>query len=294
MPSSRHLRLAALALVVAVVMVAFPASAQDDGEPVAPVDDPVVKACLDSFDSSQKLRSERKLLDAKRELVACSQQSCPGVVVVKCQQWLEEVRESIPTVVIAARDNKKDIFDVKVWVDDGLVYESLTGTALELDPGPRKIAAVRGEVRRERTVLIREGQKNRSIELDFSPPKPPPTPPTPRPLPEPIEPIEPSGPGFSLPILSWVGFGIGLVGVIVGSITGGVAISEGDKLQAACQNLRCTESFEEFGPGETIAHVSTVSFAVAGAGIALGVVGLIVGEDDDSCPVSTFGVVGRF
>lgn len=292
MLSSSRFRLVVLVLVAVVATVALPAQAQQEGEPPTPVEDPVVKACLDSFDSSQKLKSARKLLDAKRELVACSQESCPSVVVVKCQQWLEEVRESIPTVVIAARDGGRDIFDVKVWVDDALVYESLTGTALELDPGPRKITAVRGDVRRERTVLIREGHKNRLIELDFSPPKPPPPPP--RPLPPVPEPTEPSGPGFSLPILSWVGFGIGIVGVIVGSITGGVAMSEGEKLQAACQNGRCTESFPEFGSGEAIAHVSTVSFAVAGTGIALGVVGLIIGEEDESSPSASFGIVGRF
>ncbi len=297
MGSPRHLSVRVLALLVALLAAPPSWGQAEDAEPVTdepgeepPVaEDPVVSACLASFDASQLLRRERKLLAAKAELLSCSQERCPTVVVVKCQEWLEEVKESLPTVVIAARDGTKDVFDVKVLVDGLLAHRSLTGTALELDPGPRRIVAERGGRHIERTVLVREGHKNRPIEFDFTP--------APRPLPPaPPVPVKPPDDGFSLPVLSWVGFGVGLAGIIVGSITGGIAISEGEALEAECPNGRCPESFSgQFGPGETIAHVSTVSFAVAGAGVVLGVVGLFMADGEEERPKTTaWGLMGRF
>lgn len=276
-------------LLLWVTTTASTAAAQEE-EPQP--EDPVIAACLSSFDRSQALRREKNLLEAKKELVACSQQSCPGVVTVKCQQWLEEVKESIPTVVITAKDGNKDIFDVQVSIDDVARMESLDGTALELDIGPRKIRVVRGKETQERTVLISEGAKNRMITFDFTPAKPPPVP---LPMPVPGETVEPSGPGFSMHPLSWVGFGLGLVGIIVGSITGGLAYERVGDLDQTCPGGVCPQRVApEFGPAEALNHASTISFSVAGAGIVLGVIGLFLDEDDESCEVTSLGFSTTF
>ncbi len=286
--------------LMAWLAVLFLGPGQALAQNVAPAqpepEDPVVVSCLASFDASQALRRENRLLGAKRELVACSQQSCPAVITVKCQQWLEEVKASIPSVVVTAVDGGKDIFDVTVFIDDSNMLEALDGTALELDIGVRKIRAVREDQTRERTVLISKGAKNRIIEFDFTPPKPPASPARWVPLPGPAPFDNVSGPGFSLPLLSWLGFGFGLVGVIVGSITGGLAFDRVAELDSQCTGGVCDAHLEgQFAPVAALNHASTVSFALGGAGIALGVVGLLVGEDDDdSCQVTSIGISTSF
>jgi hypothetical protein len=276
-----------------------PSEEPEKEKPVA--EDPVVNACLASFDASQALRRNKKLLDARKELLACSQESCPAVVTVKCQQWLEEVKVSIPSVVISASDDGRDVFDVEVFIDGERRLTSLDGTALELDIGPRKFRAVRQGVVKERTVLIAEGVKNRMVSFDFSPPKPPPPPP----VPAPTEPVEPGGPGFSLHWLSWTGFSVGLAGVVAGAITGGLAFEAVDDLEAKCPGSRCGEWLNDpdlaeeqgapsLGATAALNHASTVSFAVGGLGVALGIIGLFIDDDDESCQITSNGFSVRF
>jgi hypothetical protein len=289
-----HIPVAWLTILVVVFLRMDTAAAQADPPPEPDPVDPVVAACLSSFDKSQALRREKRLLEAKKELVACSQQSCPGVVTVKCQQWLEEVKAGVPSIVVSAKDGGKDIFDVKVFIDDSMKLESLDGTALELDIGPRKIRAVRGKETKERTVLVSEGAKNRMVEFDFTPPKPPP-PPVPVPLPAPVEPIAPPGSGFSMHPLSWLGFSLGLVGIVVGSITGGFAFDRVGELDSKCTSGVCDAHLkDEFAPSEALNHASTVSFAVGGAGIVLGVVGLFIDDEDESCQITGIGFSKKF
>lgn len=282
--------LAVTTVILVVLAFAVPALCQPEPEAPEP-EDPVVAACLSAFDRSQKLRGQKRLIDAKQALVACSQQTCPGVVTVKCQQWLEEVKRSIPTIVITAKDAGKDVFDVRVMIDGQEALSALDGTALEVDVGPRNIVAIRGAERRELTVLIVEGAKNRLVEFEFAPvPKPPPPPP---PVPpssgSPPEPASP--PGYTLPVLSWIGFSVGAAGIIAGSITGGLSFERVAELEAKCPAAECPAYLteESFGPATALTHASTISFAVGGAGIVLGIVGLLIDEPEESCQITSNG-----
>ena len=99
------------------------------------------------------------------------------------------------------------------------------------------------------------------VALPAPPAPPPPTPPPPT-LPPP--------PATTSPLV-YVGFTVGGTGLLIGLITGIVAVVQSDDLEQRCPD-RCTE--DEIERSVATAHVSTAGFAVGAAGVVLGGVGL--------------------
>ena len=103
---------------------------------------------------------------------------CPDVVAGPCMQWQEELKQEIPTIVIAVRDaGGADVADAAIYVD-GVVYPSPPGVPIALDPGPHRIRAVRGEAERATEIVLRVGERRRVIDIAF-PGTPAPEPTTP-------------------------------------------------------------------------------------------------------------------
>ena len=77
--------------------------------------------------------------------------------------------------------------------------------------------------------------------------------------------------------LVYVGFGTAIVGLTVGTITGLVALGAASKAKDNCPNTACPtqDKLDDVESGRTMGTVSTIGFAVMGAGIAVGVVGLL-------------------
>ncbi|MBW2457699.1 MAG: hypothetical protein JRI68_24555, partial [Deltaproteobacteria bacterium] len=87
------------------------------------------------------------------------------------------------------------------------------------------------------------------------------------------------GAGAGMPWLSWVGFGVGAAGFIVGGVTGGVTLARVSDLDEQCPDRSCPATVQEdLDEAEVISHVSTVGFVVGGVGVAVGVVGLLLGD----------------
>lgn len=101
-----------------------------------------------------------------------------------------------------------------------------------------------------------------------------------------------------------VAFGIGAAGLALGAVAGGVALSKMGTFRSECgAELRCpAELSGELSAARMAGHVSTVGFAVAGAGAAMGAVLLLLPVSKDkgapkvSVGVTPFGVIatGRF
>ncbi|HZO12675.1 MAG TPA: hypothetical protein VFB62_05445 [Polyangiaceae bacterium] len=263
-------------LIVALVATSAVANAQPPPDP-----DALKNSCLEAFDESQHLRRDRKLLQTRERLVVCGQAGCPDAVRAKCVEWREQVERDVPTIVIAARDADADVADAQVYLDGKLVSKRLDGNALELDPGPHEVRLVRGKREQRQSVVIRQGEKNRVVRIDFAKPaaakKPPRKPPPKKPPQEPAR-------GFDMPVLSWIGFSTGAAALAVGAVTGIVALVKGDELETVCEAGIChPPEKRDLEAGLAVAHVSTISFAVAGVGIAVGIVGLLVmGNDDEA------------
>jgi hypothetical protein len=98
--------------------------------------------------------------------------------------------------------------------------------------------------------------------------------------------------------LVFVGFGFAAAGAIAGGITGGLSLSKASEVHDACPvPEQCgADQQETFDSATTLAHVSTISFAVAGAGAVVGIIGLAIsgsgGDSDADSALSLQPLVG--
>jgi hypothetical protein len=84
-------------------------------------------------------------------------------------------------------------------------------------------------------------------------------------------------------VLPWVAFGVGGAGLVVGSITGLLAVGDHSTLANNCMNGTCPPSQDgNLSSYHTMGLLSTVGFIVAGVGAAAGVVLLIAQPKGDS------------
>ena len=152
------------ALVAAATVLASASSRRvaygADGDPclVAPVD-------------GQKLQRAGKLLEARERFEVCAVKSCPSEIVDSCVRWMKQVDDALPSVVVAARDEKgRDLTDVRVSIDDGAPAD-LGARATRLDPGAHRFVFRRdGSADVEMQVVLREGEKNREVLATFRAP----------------------------------------------------------------------------------------------------------------------------
>ena len=223
------------------------------------------KECVAAADDGQKLRDDGKLNAAREKFILCAAKACPGVVSRQCSQWLVETEKDMPTMTFRALDDEgKETVDVKVLVDGGKVSNTIDAHALALDPGEHKVRFERADGRAiEEKVLLRPGEKNRLIELSFQVKTPPPPPETPKVVTPPPPAAEPDR-SFHVPLLGWVGLGVGVAG---GVMTAAFAISA----NSAESDLRST-----CAPTCDSSQKSSIDTKVvlANVGLGIGIVGL--------------------
>jgi hypothetical protein len=174
---------------------------------------------------------------------------------VDCVTWLDEVENSIPSIVLAARSERGDETRVRVVLDGEVVAERLDGRAMELDPGAHEL---RFELEPYppvlASILVREGQRNRVIAAWFAQPPLPPPPPSPPPggAPEP-------------PTLALVLGGVAVAGVATAAGFGLAALRFRHDRREACAPL-CTEDDERALRARAIASDVGLSVALLAAG----------------------------
>lgn len=124
--------------------------------------------CSTAYQNTQRLRQAGKLREAKAELAACEAPSCAEFIRSDCAKWDAELADAIPTVVIGARGaDGRDLTDVRVTVDDSPVADKLDGRPVEIDPGEHKVRYESGGKRVDDTIVVRQGEKNRQLVVDF-------------------------------------------------------------------------------------------------------------------------------
>ena len=277
----RHARIRALlAAAISCAAAAGPASttaaAMADPEPAPAASDPAPAAsstpatptvpsesadkaeCLSHYEEAQVARRERRLLASRAALRSCSGAACPSAIRADCVDWLDQVSHSLPSVVVTARARGADVLAVKVFIDDKVAAERLTGFALEIDPGLHKF---RFESPPwpvvEREVLASEGVKDRHIDVEFAPPLPAAAQLTARAEPKP----------FRLERSDYVFGGIALAGFATLGYFGGTGLYDAHQYETTCKPY-CSAS-----------DVDSVRsrLVIADIGLAVGVVALAVG-----------------
>ena len=241
--------------------------------------DPTKDQCIDANETAQNLRKAEKLREAEQKLLVCVSATCPGPVRDDCAQRLTEVRSITPTVVFVVKDDAdQDLSDVRVTMDDQVLTTKLDGTAISINPGPHKFAfEASGHTREERALVIREGEKDRHeriVLVSEAAAAPPPVATAPVLAPAPM-PDVPSTPGSGQRIAGLVVGGVGVAGIVVGSVFGIMAKSSWDDAKSLCHNFP-TNCYGNFSSDKSTADgqatVSTVAFIAGGALIAGGVI----------------------
>ena len=123
------------------------------------------RACAIASEEAQLRRIHKQLRGTREQLLICARDVCPPVIKHDCEQWLNEVDASMPTVVISAQDaDGHDVGTVRVQLDGKPFLEKLDGNAAPIDPGEHVLSLQQGDGPAiEEHVIIREGEKNRVV-----------------------------------------------------------------------------------------------------------------------------------
>ena len=248
----------------------------------AHADDKIV--CANASESGQKLRDDGKLMKARQEFLVCARDVCPQIIKKDCVDWLEKSEESLPTVVLGAKDsNGQDVVVAHVTFDGAPLADRLDGKAVFVDPGQHTFRfEIPGEKPIEQQMVIHEGEKNRLVSVSLAPAAAPPptggdkhfTPPPP----------EPEQKKSKVPAII-VG-GLGLATVAAGGVFYFLALSNYNDLKDGCGKTHSCTS-DDTSPVQTKADVSYVLLGVGGALVITGVVLYVLESGSSSASVTT-------
>jgi hypothetical protein len=212
--------------------------------------------------------------------------------------WLnEELVTRIPSLRVGVEGLGVGV-SPEVTIDGEALPVAAVGLPRKLNPGLRRVVvSAKGYQSATAEVTLAEGEnKELSVALRLillapvpstsaAPPPPPATSTTPSPPPPPSTPpatvtVPTSIPtaGIRHPALVYGGFGLGLLGVSFGVISGVIALNKASELEKKCPGNVCDEP--ERGAivsTKNWALASNLGFAVGIAGAGVGVVALLVG-----------------
>lgn len=224
------------------------------------------KECIAAFDQGQTSKTDHHLVQAQTQLLACTKETCPAVLRADCAEVLKSVEAALPSVVLAAEDNGKDVTDVKVSNGDAPLAPSLDAKAIPLDPGTYDFKFERNGQSVVVHFVLREGEKNREVRGIFSPPKPVVLPPPPPQLVRENR----SAAGYAVP-------GVLAAGAVAGFVVAGLTRLEFNKdvndFRTQCAP-RCTED-SRAELSNTLVHAN-VALGIGIGALALAVVSWFV------------------
>ena len=149
-------RAASSAIAVAVVLGA--ASAQAD------------PTCIAAYEQTQTLRKDGKPAAAKVQASICARDVCNALLTKDCNKWLVELEGAIPSVVLDPRTPAGALrTDVRVKVDGAPLTDKIDGKPLPVEPGSHVfVFEADGSAPAERTLVLREGEKNKKVTVTLA------------------------------------------------------------------------------------------------------------------------------
>jgi hypothetical protein len=269
MMTRRSLLTASSLLAAATVALAPPARAAG----------PTTGECVAAADSSLQLREQHKLREARAQMLVCAAASCPAAVQSECLRRVDQINAAIPTVVFEAKDGAgNDLSNIKVDIDGQPLTDRLDGTSVQVDPGEHHFRfTAPGGIVIDKTIVIREGEKERRESIVVGAVAPPAAQPTPLASPATTAPPPSSeDAGANRRAIGLVVGGAGLVGLAVGTIFGVLASSSASSSKNECSTASCgasySKSVSDYNTASTDATVSTVAFIAGGVGVAAGAI----------------------
>jgi len=248
--------------------------------------EPSKRECVAANEAGQDLRRAGRLRDAKQQLAMCVATACPPAVRDDCTDRLRELEKAAASIVFEVKDAQgNDLSAVSVTIDGQPLVTKLDGTAVDVDLGEHtfRLEAERQSV--EKTLVIREGEKDRHERIV---------------LPARVESLR-ARTATRAPAIA--AFGVGGVGLIVGIVFTGVWASTdcatNDRAQICDQEHKSSQQATLVGLSAGIG----IGFAVAGIGALAGTILLVTSAKPDHTSVSRIrsrfgvgwgGIEGRF
>jgi hypothetical protein len=212
--------------------------------------------CAANAERAQSLREAKKLTEAQKALLLCSNAACPTFVRTDCLRWFDEVQRAMPTIVVrAVAADGTDVLDGSVILDGA--RQSL-GVTVPVNPGPHTINVTTLAGEGEQRVLAAEGEKNRVVVVHVSPARQAAAAPPGASAREPGPPAPSPGDSPSAPWPYILG-GIGIASLATFGVLQLTAQAKYDDLKGSCGKA-CTED-----------QVQPVRVQVAGSALALGI-----------------------
>jgi len=226
--------------------------------------------CIAASERAITLRKQGALKDTLQQLALCAAEACPGEVKAECTRRIEDVRAAQPTLILSAKDGAgNDLLDVRVTMDGAPLLASLDGRPLALDPGAHAFRfEAAGQKPVDKTLVLREGEKDRRESVVVG--EPPPTPP-----PLPVVPPPPASSWSPVRTVALVTGGVGVVGLGVGALFGAFAISAKNREQGDCPSAGCsnyTQAKADYDTASKDATGSTIGFIAGGVLVGAGAV----------------------
>ncbi len=192
------------------------------------------------------------------------------------EKELGELTSRIPNLVITTSGGGEP---GAVTVDGTALPAALLGEDRPINPGPHHVVAKRGADERAADVTVAEGER-KTVTLSFDGAAP---------IAAAMSPNNAAAPSTDQPTtgnghktLTFVAIGAGAVGLVVGGVTGGLALSKKQALDdnPACGAGKCLHSVDsEVSSLRTFRTVSTLGFIAGGVLAATGVVLLVTSSD---------------
>jgi hypothetical protein len=128
-------------------------------------------ACFDAAVAGQKAQKAGELGNARAAFLQCARAVCPAEVTARCTNWVAEIDAAMPSVLIAAQDDRgHDLLNGVIRIDGVSHPEALEGQSVTLEPGPHALRLETvGRAPVEQSVVVREHEKNRRVVLRIAP-----------------------------------------------------------------------------------------------------------------------------
>ena len=181
-----------------------------------------VGACLEAAESGQARRAAGKLIESKRDLLACAVLSCPTSVRADCVRWLVEVEAAVPSILVRAHDeHDQDLGAVTVTIDGGLAGSTLDGRPIVLNPGSHSLRfSAPGRVTVDQVLVIRQSEHNRLVSVAMLAPR---------------GRVLVTKEGASVAPISWALWGGGTLAAVAGSVLWILGSGEHGDLENGCK-----------------------------------------------------------
>ena len=213
-------------------------------------------SCISAYEQTQTLRKDGKPLASKTQAAICSRESCPALLTKDCTKWLAELEAVIPTVVVDARTSAgAPRTDVRVKIDGAPAPSSgdkLDGKPIQLEPGAHTfVFETDGAPPVERTLVLKEGEKNKKLTVTFAGP--------------PSDGAEPqSAPSRPVPLGVWIFGGASIVALATSAAFAIDGLGKKSDLDA-CKPRCAGSDVDAMSSSFTLADVALGAGVMAGA-----------------------------